>query len=122
MYYLGLAPPRFAGLSGLEQYFAMARGTDDIQLALDMSKYFDTNYRAHFTAQHVTSNPSQAVCNCMDPDLYAAQLQCAGHEISDTACCVRLLDCQLCRLILRCDSGCMPAVMTGDNMLACSTG
>lgn len=46
MYYLGLAPPRFAALSGLEQYFAMARGTDDIQLALDMSKYFDTNYRA----------------------------------------------------------------------------
>ena len=26
--------------------FAMARGTDDVQLALDMSKYFDTNYRA----------------------------------------------------------------------------
>jgi 5-methyltetrahydropteroyltriglutamate--homocysteine methyltransferase len=51
VYYLGLAPPRFAGLSGLEQYFAMARGTDDIQLALDMSKYFDTNYRAQFTAQ-----------------------------------------------------------------------
>ena len=45
VYYLGLAPPRFAALSGLEQYFAMARGTDDIQLALDMSKYFDTNYR-----------------------------------------------------------------------------
>jgi Cobalamin-independent synthase, N-terminal domain len=50
VYYLGLAPPRFAGLSGLEQYFAMARGTDDIQLALDMSKYFDTNYRAPFAA------------------------------------------------------------------------
>lgn len=45
VYYLGLAPPRFAQLSGLTQYFAMARGTDEIQLALDMSKYFDTNYR-----------------------------------------------------------------------------
>ncbi len=44
--YLGLAPERFARYSGLEQYFAMARGTDDVQLALDMSKYFDTNYRA----------------------------------------------------------------------------
>ena len=61
VYYLGLAPPRFAGLSGLEQYFAMARGTDDIQLALDMSKYFDTNYRKHFAAQHQTLNPSHSV-------------------------------------------------------------
>ena len=26
----------------------MARGTDDVQLALDMSKYFDTNYRARY--------------------------------------------------------------------------
>ena len=43
---LGLAPERFSRYSGLEQYFAMARGTDDVQLALDMSKYFDTNYRA----------------------------------------------------------------------------
>ena len=44
--YLGLAPERFAKYSGLEQYFALARGTDEVQLALDMSKYFDTNYRA----------------------------------------------------------------------------
>ena len=59
VYYLGLTPPRFAGLSGLDQYFAMARGTDDIQLALDMSKYFDTNYRAQLTAKH-SSNTSGA--------------------------------------------------------------
>lgn len=44
--YLGLAPERFAKYSGLEQYFALARGTDEVQLALDMSKFFDTNYRA----------------------------------------------------------------------------
>lgn len=50
VYYLGLAPPRFGELSGLEQYFAMARGTDDIQLALDMSKYFDTNYREPYSS------------------------------------------------------------------------
>jgi 5-methyltetrahydropteroyltriglutamate--homocysteine methyltransferase len=31
------------GLSGLDQYFAMARGTPDAP-ALDMSKFFDTNY------------------------------------------------------------------------------
>ena len=51
--YLGLAPERFGRYTGLEQYFAMARGTDDVQLALDMSKYFDTNYRAQpATAQY----------------------------------------------------------------------
>eukprot|EP00208_Stichococcus_sp_RCC1054_P007050 CAMPEP_0206136888 /NCGR_PEP_ID=MMETSP1473-20131121/2104_1 /ASSEMBLY_ACC=CAM_ASM_001109 /TAXON_ID=1461547 /ORGANISM="Stichococcus sp, Strain RCC1054" /LENGTH=757 /DNA_ID=CAMNT_0053529723 /DNA_START=157 /DNA_END=2430 /DNA_ORIENTATION=- len=44
IFYLGLAPKRFAHLEGLTQYFAMARGTDEIQLALDMSKYLDTNY------------------------------------------------------------------------------
>ena len=38
VYYLGIAPPRFQGLKGLQQYFTMARGSDDIQLALDMSK------------------------------------------------------------------------------------
>lgn len=38
IFYLGLAPKRFAHLEGLTQYFAMARGTDEIQLALDMSK------------------------------------------------------------------------------------
>ena len=43
---LGLAPERFARYSGLKHYFALARGTDDVQLALDMSKFFDTNYRA----------------------------------------------------------------------------
>ena len=42
-YYLGLAPPRFASLTGLAKYFAMARGTEGAG-ALDMSKFFDTNY------------------------------------------------------------------------------
>eukprot|EP00803_Ostreobium_quekettii_P006679 evm.model.scf_2322.1 EVM.evm.TU.scf_2322.1 scf_2322:720-7536(+) len=44
-YYLGVAPPRFQHLSGLDQYFAMARGAEGSP-ALDMSKFFDTNY--HF--------------------------------------------------------------------------
>ncbi|KAJ3120293.1 hypothetical protein HK100_012854 [Physocladia obscura] len=44
----GAIPERYAGLSGLEQYFAMARGlqkpgTVDVA-SLPMSKYFDTNY------------------------------------------------------------------------------
>lgn len=43
-YYLGCAPERFQHLQvGLEQYFAMARGMDGIP-ALDMTKWFDTNY------------------------------------------------------------------------------
>ena len=42
-FYLGLAPPRFDSLSGLAKYFAMARGTEGAP-ALDMSKFFDTNY------------------------------------------------------------------------------
>ena len=40
---LGLTPPRFSNLSGYDLYFAMARGAEGA-VALDMSKYFDTNY------------------------------------------------------------------------------
>lgn len=41
--YLGLIPERFNALSGLDRYFAAARGTTSA-IALDMSKYYDTNY------------------------------------------------------------------------------
>lgn len=40
---LGLAPSRFQKLSGYDLYFAMARGAEGA-VALDMSKFFDTNY------------------------------------------------------------------------------
>jgi len=40
---LGLIPDRFRHLAGLDQYFAMARGKDGIP-ALEMTKWFDTNY------------------------------------------------------------------------------
>lgn len=40
---LGLAPSRFSKLSGYDLYFAMARGAEGA-VALDMSKFFDTNY------------------------------------------------------------------------------
>lgn len=40
---LGCIPPRFTGMQGLHAYFAMARGVEGIT-ALDMSKFFDTNY------------------------------------------------------------------------------
>ena len=42
-FWLGLIPERFHHLSGLDRYFAAARGTESA-IALDMSKYFDTNY------------------------------------------------------------------------------
>jgi 5-methyltetrahydropteroyltriglutamate--homocysteine methyltransferase len=40
---VGAIPDRFAGLEGLEWYFAMARGTAGIP-PLEMTKWFDTNY------------------------------------------------------------------------------
>ena len=36
-------PARFAGLGGLDAYFAMARGADGIA-PLELTKWFDTNY------------------------------------------------------------------------------
>src|ERR1700685_4500937 len=36
-------PERFAGLDGLDAYFAMARGTEGI-VPLELTKWFDTNY------------------------------------------------------------------------------
>jgi 5-methyltetrahydropteroyltriglutamate--homocysteine methyltransferase len=40
---LGIIPDRFQNLSGIDRYFAMARGKDGIP-ALEMTKWFDTNY------------------------------------------------------------------------------
>ncbi|GAB4336644.1 MAG: hypothetical protein OHK0047_26110 [Leptolyngbyaceae cyanobacterium] len=40
---LGMIPERYQSFTGLEQYFAMARGKDGIP-ALEMTKWFDTNY------------------------------------------------------------------------------
>ena len=40
---LGVIPKRFSNLSGLELYFAMARGNGD-SLACEMTKWFNTNY------------------------------------------------------------------------------
>lgn len=42
-YALGAKPPRFKHLSGLEGYFAMARGHKD-GVACEMTKWFNTNY------------------------------------------------------------------------------
>ncbi|MBU6140747.1 MAG: 5-methyltetrahydropteroyltriglutamate--homocysteine S-methyltransferase [Proteobacteria bacterium] len=39
----GATPDRFAKFSGLDLYFAMARGADEVT-AMEMTKWFDTNY------------------------------------------------------------------------------
>ena len=48
---LGLAPSRVSKLSGYDLYFAMARGVEGV-VALDMSKFFDTNY--HYMVRNST--------------------------------------------------------------------
>ncbi len=55
---LGLAPARFAKLSGYDLYFAMARGTEGA-VALDMSKFFDTNYHYMVCLVHVLVSATQ---------------------------------------------------------------
>lgn len=40
---VGAVPQRYDALEGLDLYFALARGTDDLG-ALEMTKWFDTNY------------------------------------------------------------------------------
>ena len=42
-YLLGAAPQRYEGKTGLDLYFALARGDKDVQ-AEEMTKWFDTNY------------------------------------------------------------------------------
>ncbi|KAI9907838.1 hypothetical protein PsorP6_016594 [Peronosclerospora sorghi] len=56
-YYLGFAPERFAKVpTGLAQYFAMARGVDGIP-ALDMTKWFDSNYHYEVPELNAKSSP-----------------------------------------------------------------
>ncbi|MBF2003016.1 MAG: 5-methyltetrahydropteroyltriglutamate--homocysteine S-methyltransferase [Synechococcales cyanobacterium M58_A2018_015] len=49
--WLGIIPERFQSLTGFERYFAMARGKDGIP-ALEMTKWFDTNY--HYLVPEIT--------------------------------------------------------------------
>jgi 5-methyltetrahydropteroyltriglutamate--homocysteine methyltransferase len=50
---LGLIPARVRHLTGLERYFAMARGKDGIP-ALEMTKWFDTNY--HYLVPEIAAD------------------------------------------------------------------
>ena len=58
---LGLIPSRFQQLEGLELYFAMARGKDGIP-ALEMTKWFDTNY--HYLAPEIAADTSPSADFC----------------------------------------------------------
>ncbi|MFL1707516.1 5-methyltetrahydropteroyltriglutamate--homocysteine S-methyltransferase [Campylobacter sp. MOP7] len=49
----GCVPPRFASLSGLEQYFALARGNKS-GVAMEMTKWFNTNY--HYIVPELCSD------------------------------------------------------------------
>lgn len=56
-YYLGTAPARFDGVGeGLDKYFAMARGVDGTH-ALDMTKWFDTNYHYEVPELNESTSP-----------------------------------------------------------------
>ncbi|MGK7952490.1 MAG: 5-methyltetrahydropteroyltriglutamate--homocysteine S-methyltransferase [Xenococcaceae cyanobacterium] len=50
---LGLIPQRFQAFTGLERYFAMARGKAGTP-ALEMTKWFDTNY--HYLVPEIDNN------------------------------------------------------------------
>ena len=57
---LGLIPKRFREFSGLDRYFAMARGKDGIP-ALEMTKWFDTNY--HYLVPEIEQAPQESDLN-----------------------------------------------------------
>lgn len=77
IFFLGLAPPRFQHLSGHDQYFAMARGAEGVP-ALDMSKFFDTNY--HYMVPELTdeSQPSPNFASFFSK--VADGQECVGKE------------------------------------------
>jgi len=54
---LGLIPKRFRNLSGLDRYFALARGKDGLP-ALEMTKWFNTNY--HYLVPEIKDAPQEA--------------------------------------------------------------
>lgn len=49
----GAIPSRFQNLNGLEQYFALARGSKDA-VAMEMTKWFNTNY--HYIVPEITKD------------------------------------------------------------------
>ena len=76
--WLGLIPDRFRELSGLERYFAMARGQDPIA-PLEMTKWFDTNY--HYLVPEIDAR------TVPDPDFepFLATVRRAQAQIGERA-------------------------------------
>lgn len=66
-------------LKGHEQYFAMARGVEGT-VALDMSKFFDTNYHYMVPELDASSTPSPDWSNLVDKVCRFARLSLAHIE------------------------------------------
>lgn len=78
------------GLSGLAQYFAMARGTPGAP-AMDMSKFYDTNYHYVVSAFKAIANRlimgihSQHLCICLsylEPPCIWTLLPPGSHQVA----------------------------------------
>jgi len=63
----GAIPARFSKLSGLDLYFAMARGADEVT-AMEMTKWFDTNY--HYIVAEFSKNQKFALSSTKIFDEY----------------------------------------------------
>lgn len=87
---LGLIPDRFRHLSGLDQYFAMARGKDGIP-ALEMTKWFDTNY--HYLVPEIAQTLQPA-----DFGDFLETVHCAQTLLDDRAVPIVLGPLTLLRL------------------------
>ncbi|WP_416671370.1 5-methyltetrahydropteroyltriglutamate--homocysteine S-methyltransferase [Egbenema bharatensis] len=88
---LGLIPERFQSLTGLDQYFAMARGKDGIP-ALEMTKWFDTNY--HYLVPEIAAD-TQPEANFAD---FLATVQRAKALLGERAVPIILSPVTLLRL------------------------
>lgn len=86
----GLIPERFQQFSGLERYFAMARGQEGIP-ALEMTKWFDTNY--HYLVPEIASEILSA-----DFSDFLETVRCAQKILGKRAIPIILGPCTLLRL------------------------
>jgi 5-methyltetrahydropteroyltriglutamate--homocysteine methyltransferase len=78
---VGALPPRFDGLTGLEAYFAAARGTSGDageRAPLEMTKWFDTNY--HYLVPEIGPSTTFA----LDASRLVAQVREAAAEGFET--------------------------------------
>ncbi len=86
----GLIPERFQQFSGLERYFAMARGKEGIP-ALEMTKWFDTNY--HYLVPEISNKALTA-----DWSDFVERVSRAQKILSERAIPIVFGPCTLLRL------------------------